>query len=291
LNVRLLPLALLPVAICGTVLSDGAHAETRTFTPLQDTTIFQDFPDNSNGAGPVFIAGRAGGNGSLPPLRRALLGFDLSVLPQGTQVQSVTLTLTLTQSSSASLVPLGLYRVTSGWGEAGSLAASPGQGIAAAAGDATWSARAFGSSPAVPWAVSGGDYNLPASATSFVGGLTGAAPTPYTWASTPQLIADVQHWLDDPASNFGWILIGSEGSAGTARQFASRENLVESYRPTLTVVSALVPEPSVSLMFVAGAGILLAFSRKRNQRCGRGKETPRNALSAHTLRQAKPNTV
>ncbi len=262
LNIRFLPL-LLPVAIAGAVLSDRANAETSTFTPLQDTTIFQDFPDHSNGAGSVFIAGRAGGNSSPAPLRRALLAFDLAALPQGTQVQSVSLTLTLTQSSSASLVPLGLYRVTSAWGEAGSVAASPGQGVAAASGDTTWSTRDFGGVPAVPWTVPGGDYLLPVSASSFVGGLTGAAPTPYTWASTPQLVADVQHWLDDPASNFGWLVIGSEGSAGTARQFASRENLVERYRPTLTLIAAPVPEPSSWLMFIAGFGLLMPFARWR----------------------------
>jgi hypothetical protein len=180
-------------------------------------------------------------------------------------IESVSLTLTLTQASSASLVPLGLYRVTSAWGEAGSIAASPGQGVAAASGDATWNTRAFGSSPAAPWAVSGGDYNSLASSTSFIGGLTGAAPTSYTWASTPQLVADVQHWLDDPASNFGWIIIGSESSAGTARQFVSRENLVERYRPALTLIAAPVPEPSGWLMFIAGLGLLIPFVSQRKR--------------------------
>jgi hypothetical protein len=39
------------------------------------------------------------------------------------------------------------------------------------------------------------------------------------------MIADVQRWLDDPAANFGWILIcESETSANTTRRFGSRED-------------------------------------------------------------------
>ena len=248
---------------CLVILADHARAASLTFTPSQDTTIYQDAPGNTNGAGSVFIAGRAGGSGNPPPLRRALLEFDLSTVPGGTLVQSASLTLTLTQSAGTNPVAFGLYNVSGAWGEAGSVATAPGQGTTSAIGDATWTTRVTGATTAAPWVTAGGDYTATASATSFVSGLTASAPTPYTWLATPHLVADVQHWLDDPAANFGWILIGGEGSPGTARQFASSENAIESYRPLLTLVTVPVPEPSTWLALILGLVVLEIARRQR----------------------------
>lgn len=265
---RILKIVLLSLSMTMTV--DHAAAATLTFTPSHDTTIFQEAPGNSNGAGSVFVAGRAGGNSSPPPLRRALLEFDLPRLPQGSVVQSASLTLTLTQSASMSTVAFGLYSIASTWGEAGSVATAPGQGIAAATGDATWTTRVVGATPPAPWASAGGDYAAIASATSFVGGLTAGAPTAYTWQSTAQLVANVQDWIDNPVSNWGWILIGDESAAGTARQFASRENVTAAFRPLLTIVTAPIPEPSSASMCLAGVCMLLAFKPLRGC-CGEGR--------------------
>ena len=256
------------VALACFLPCDGSAA-TLTVAASQDTTIFQEAPGNSNGVGAVFITGRAGGTGNPAPLRRALLAFDFAGLPQGTTVESATLTLTLTQSAGTSLVPFGFYRVLSSWGEAGSIAASPGQGAPAATGDATWTARSFGAIPTSAWVNSGGDYAASASATTLVSGVTATIPTPYTWLSTPQFVSDVQHWIDDPASNFGWILIGGEGSPSTARQFASSENLTSSYQPVLTLISTPVPEPSTWLLFMASMGSVLAFARSTIQKPNR----------------------
>jgi hypothetical protein len=62
--------------------------------------------------------------------------------------------------------------------------------------------------------------------------------------------------------NFGWILRGDETLAdGTlgAKEFASSEHATASYRPTLTVTSA-VPEPAMLAPLVIGA---LALIRRR----------------------------
>ncbi len=53
--------------------------------------------------------------------------------------------------------------------------------------------------------------------------------------STPGLVSDVQGWLGDPATAFGWILIGDEDNIPTAKRFDTRENPVVSYRPQLTI--------------------------------------------------------
>jgi homospermidine synthase len=45
----------------------------------------------------------------------------------------------------------------------------------------------------------------------------------------------VQSWLDSPQANFGWILIGNESVATTAKRFDTRENIDTSFRPTLSV--------------------------------------------------------
>ena len=61
----------------------------------------------------------------------------------------------------------------------------------------------------------------------FVKTSTGYGPgdSPYTFASMPALVADVQAWLDDPATNFGWMLMCETEEANfTARRFASRED-------------------------------------------------------------------
>ena len=77
--------------------------------------------------------------------------------------------------------------------------------------DATWIHRFYdGSSKPPPpnpnhWTTPGGDFNPTASASRSVG-----ANGSYTWGSTAQLAADVQSWLDNPASNFGWLVKGPE---------------------------------------------------------------------------------
>src|SRR4029077_3503847 len=98
-------------------------------------------------------------------------------------------------------------------------------------GEATWNMRfAPGTAWSVPGAASPTDYLAQESAsTSVKGGGT------YTFASTTNLLADVQFWLDHPTNNFGWIMIShSESTAATARRFGSREN--SGSAPALTVV-------------------------------------------------------
>ena len=49
------------------------------------------------------------------------------------------------------------------------------------------------------------------------------------------MIADVQMWLDDPGSDYGWLLLGDESTTRTTKRFDTRENSVPSNRPVLTV--------------------------------------------------------
>ena len=86
----------------------------------------------------------------------------------------------------------------------------------------------------------------------------------HTLGSTENTIADVQSWLDSPATNFGWILRGDESSAGDARRVDSRENLTAANRPTLTITysePAPVPLPRLGVGLLALA--LLGAALKR----------------------------
>ena len=56
-----------------------------------------------------------------------------------------------------------------------------------------------------------------------------------TWGSTAEMVSDVQDWLDDPASNYGWIVLGKEGTRQTAKRVASRENASTEDRPRLLI--------------------------------------------------------
>lgn len=49
------------------------------------------------------------------------------------------------------------------------------------------------------------------------------------------MTTDVQQWLDDPATNYGWLIQGEEDGAATARRFDSRENEAATRRPVLVV--------------------------------------------------------
>jgi hypothetical protein len=63
------------------------------------------------------------------------------------------------------------------------------------------------------------------------------------------LVADVQAWVNGTASNYGWIVIGNESGAGTAKGFASREATTTSQRPQLTITyTVAVPEPATQAL-------------------------------------------
>lgn len=201
---------------------------TMTLTSSQDTTLIEDNTGSlSNGAGSSFIVGRTGQ--STGSIRRGLIAFDLanSSIPTGSTIISVTLWLHMTRTIAGSQ-PITLYRVLTGWGEAGSVApGGGGQGAPAQSGDATWTHAVTNTTP---WITPGGDFSPTPSASRLVGDIGF-----YEWGSTPQLVTDVQGWLDTPVSNFGWLLQGNESSAGTAKNFDTKETSIEANRPVLII--------------------------------------------------------
>jgi hypothetical protein len=72
--------------------------------------------------------------------------------------------------------------------------------------------------------------------------------------------------MDDPASNFGWILVSDE-AARSAKSYLSRE--AGSNGPRLTIVYAPVPEPSTYAILVAGIAVLAFVTSRARPRADR----------------------
>ena len=158
-----------------------------------------------------------------------------------------------------------MHRVLADWGQGASNSGDPGGGGAPAmTGDATWLHRFFDTTL---WTAQGGDFVGSLSASTNVAGAG-----KYTW-SGPTMAADVQAWLDNPSSNFGWILLGSDIDV-EARRFDSREIADESLRPSLTVSftgAAAIPLPPAALpaLGVLTACWTIQFFRRSGRFSGR----------------------
>lgn len=220
------PLHALAIVVSAAALGSGAAADTATFNPVADGTLISstDGAQYAIGASFNFFCGRVGTNGE-GTLRRGLLRFDLSSIPAGSTITSVTLRVYMTQSNSASHNHT-LHRMTSSWGEGASFAFGGG-GTLPEANDATWKYRFW---PNQQWNTPGGDFVATASATKSINGVGY-----WTFATNASLVADVQGWVNAPGTNFGWAMRGNENVLETAKKFESRESADVAKRPLLTV--------------------------------------------------------
>lgn len=227
-------------ALLASSVALAAHAGQATLVAAADTTIYDDAPTYSNGAGSYLFAGENAFSG----IRRALLRFDVAAaVPAGATITSVQLTIHVSQTGSGSETH-ALHRVSASWGEGLSDApGAEGQGVQALANDATWIERFFGASQ--PWSNAGGDFQAAASTTTSIGGIA-----TYTFPSTPAFVLDAQDMLDHPAANHGWILRGNETLSGTAKRFDGRHGTDATLVPKL-VVDFTPPCPGPSAYCVA----------------------------------------
>src|SRR6266404_4492099 len=150
------------------------------------------------------------------------------------KIQSVTLTLMIMAQPATTPAPSSfvLHRVMVDWGEG----TGTGKfGNIATNGQATWTARFY---PATQ----------------------GCRETPPRKPrrnnhSNP---ADVQGWLNNPANNFGWILLSqSETTPYTVRLFASREDTLNA--PALQVQYLLPTRPRILGIDAFGGSIQITF--------------------------------
>jgi hypothetical protein len=235
-------------------------AASITVTPGADATLLEVNPNNSAGGAGFFNAGTTQNR----TRNRALLWFDIaSVLPAGAQITGVNLQLEVTRRPSDGFEPavFGLHRMLRSWGEGSTLPINNpgGLGAPAAVGDATWLHARFASQPwAEPGGAAGADYSSLMSAGAFIYGVG-----TYQFEGTQDMVNDVQAWLDNPASNFGWMLrVQDEDLPFTARRFGSRED--PNAAPQLTIDFVVVPEPGTAAL--AGLGLALCWAGRRRLR-------------------------
>lgn len=185
---------------------------TVSLSPIMDNSIFSEQTGNASGAGRLYIGQNNAGNN-----RRALLQFDLSSIPAGSVITSVSLSINVDQAPPGSTVSTqNLHPITTAWGEGLSNGSGGGGvGATAVAPDATW---LNAMSPSTPWLTAGGDFTSSVATVS----LTGSTGT-FVYSSTTDFIALVQSWVDDPLTNFGVMLVGDESTLKSARRIGSRE--------------------------------------------------------------------
>jgi hypothetical protein len=218
----------------------ATNAAIAVINPSKDNTLYEYDPaegDHSNGAGFHFFAGENG----MGELRRGVLAFDIAgTIPAGSTVTAVSLTMNMSMTP-AGILTVELHELLADWGEGTSHAPmGEGDGAPATPNDATWRHRFFDN---VFWTTQGGDFSATISASQSVGGVG-----QYTWSSA-QMVADVQSWLDNPASNFGWLVLGDETAIATAKRFDTRESasppmLTIQYIPGPRVMPTPRPRPS-----------------------------------------------
>jgi hypothetical protein len=242
---------LFAIALTCIAVSNSAIADTVSLQSVADNTLYESATGHlSNGAGIHFLAGVNG----FGDRRRGLLRFNIAdVVPVGSIITNVSLRLHMSRTAAAS-EPVALHRVLTSWNEGPTNApGQEGSGGIVQPGDATWLHTHYSDQF---WGAPGGDFDPdPSSVIPIIGiGF-------YTWNSTPQLVSNIQNWLDQPLTNHGWILLGNESSDATAKRFDSREIADSAARPVLTI--QYIPEPATSIMTGLGSILLLSRNRKR----------------------------
>ena len=228
--------ALVVAAALSSLGGSLASAGIVNINPSKDNTLYEYDPldgDRSNALGFHFFAGETGMN----ELRRGVLAFDIAGnIPFGSTITAVSLSINMSRTPTNTAYVMELHKLLADWGEGTSVASGEeGDGAAATPNDATWRHRFFDT---MFWSAQGGDFSATVSASQLVG-LVGQ----YTWSSA-QMVADVQAWLNNPASNFGWLVLGDETAIATAKRFDTRESTSP---PMLTIefirASRMTPSP------------------------------------------------
>jgi hypothetical protein len=214
-----------------------ARAITATLVPSADSCMRDVAADTNFGeSNPLLI-----GNAKEPFVlhNRALLKFDLTGIPTNATVTGASLTVVIFRSNT-DLADFDLNRVLVDWSEY----------------EVTWNKR----SAATPWLAGGGQ-----SGTEFVAAASVTATVDDTLFSSPGMVSDVQLWVRNSATNFGWIMLPTGNLGGTGKQLGSRES---EFTSVLTVEYTLTPPASPPVLFGAAKvanGFRFSFNAQSNR--------------------------
>ena len=228
--------AVLTLLLC---YSPASAQTTILVTATKDNTLFENATGGlSNGSGDHLFIGLTGGNAG-NTLRRALVFFDVAGnVPAGATITNAELSIDVTRSRGGTL-PASMHRLTQDWGEG--LSDAPGQegaGALSENNDATWLHTFY---PNSTWSTPGGDFNAAASSNANIGSGAG------TFAG---LASDVQDMLDNPANNFGWIILGDEAASRGAKRFDGIGTIIpRNKRTVLSDTEILQALPGLSITY------------------------------------------
>ncbi len=158
------------------------------------------------------------------PDEAGLFRWDVSTIPAGSQVESVSIELTVTSKSKETYEVYALERA---WNELA----------------ATWQQYANGSS----WASAGANGSADVDS-SVLGAMTPTSKGTYRIVLNDAGKAAVQAWIDDPSQNYGIII--KDYNNKDPFEVASSEHKTASQRPKL-IINYTTPQPLVSSLVVA----------------------------------------
>lgn len=258
---------------------ESVSADQMNLPAVQDATLLggSDATTNQSLADPGLFVGTDGQDNP----KRGLIEFNVAqALPPGAVVTAVQLQLTVGQvagsgggsgGGSGSAETISLFDESQAWGQPTNVAGATsfggtGHGGTPKTGDATWNYAFYN---ATPWTTAGGDWT--SSLTDIADASVTGTLTSFDWSS-PAMVTDVQNWLNNPASNFGWIIKNAnETTATDFRAFWSAQGAAANNNPAiapdLTVTYTVVPEPVGFSLMAGGGAILLCTRRRRSARC------------------------
>lgn len=249
--------AALAVALAA-VASASASAGVISLGASHDATLYESASGSiANGAGQYLFAGR---NNQSPSglIRRGIIRFDLAgAVPEGAEITAVRLIMNLSQLNGGP-ASVSLHRSLAPWTTGASdPSGNEGSGAAPLSGDATWLHSSYQPGGGIQWSAAGGDFASTASASLLTTGVG-----LHTWASDA-LLSDVRTFVTNPASNFGWFVIGPEALTGVTRRFDSSESAgVGGIVPRLEIEWTVVPTPGA--MALVGLAALIGARRRRS---------------------------
>lgn len=221
--------------------SEGSSAVRMALPPAGDAALLEEFPDHNSGAARTMLVGRQENHFRA----RGLLRFDVAgQIPSNSVIISVSLRSSVVGPSGVGpIVTYTLRRVLVPWLEGTKQEGRViDRGEPASTNEVTWK---------YPWSKAGGvvgvDFASWASSTSR------AIERPsLSFISSTGLVADVQLWLDNPGTNFGWALTyDGEYSIAQNARVETREGLV----PAVLTVE-FIPRPIVNFTVRADTALL-----------------------------------
>ena len=210
-------------------------ADTVTLAPVADTGLFQNAPSNNLGK-QTFMP--VGFTSHTSKLTRGLVRFDFAgQIPTNAVIDSATLTLRVVSDHGGSQ-NVDLHRMLKSWIEgtkSGGASGGGSVGAPASTGEPTWNRREH---PSTTWGTAGAQAGSDFATTASASARLASSKFVFTNAG---LAADVQLFVSNTSTNFGWLIKNQIEATAGARRIGTRENTANA--PTL-VVNFTVPQPS-----------------------------------------------